>query len=393
MMEKKFLLLTAGLLAAAALSACGGTTAPEETVPASQPVETQPAADWASMEPTGSMELLYADQFSVDYYEDGCALVTIEGGDRFLALPQGQTAPEGLDGDIAVLEVPLSDIYVASSSAMDLFLQIGALDHVAMTGTSAEGWSIPEIGQAVETGEILYGGKYSAPDYELILSRGCSLAIENTMIYHSPEVKEQLEDLGIPVLVERSSYESHPLGRMEWMKLYGLLTGKSEEAEQFVAEQLEQLEGVLVEEPTGKTVAFFYLSANGYANIRKPGDYVSKMIELAGGSYIFTELEVEDNALSTMNMQMERFYAGARDADYLIYNSTVDGELQTLDQLLEKSELLAEFKAVQAGNVWCTNQNMFQQTSGACGMILDFHAIISGEADELDQLTYLHRLR
>ncbi len=387
---RNLLRLAAGLLALGLLSGCAQSAEP---VSSPQTQEPQGARDWASMEPTGSLELLYADQFSVDYYEDGVSLITIEGGDRFLTVPQGQEAPSGLDEDITVLEIPMSQIYVASSSAMDLFLQIGALDHVSMTGTSAEGWSIPEIAQAVEEGQILYGGKYSAPDYEMILSQGCSLAVENTMIYHSPEVKEQLEELGIPVLVERSSYESHPLGRMEWMKLYGLLTGREEQAEEFVSDQLEQLDAVLTEENTGKTVAFFYLSSNGYANIRKPGDYVSKMIELAGGSYVFTDLEDEDNALSTMNMQMERFYAGARDADYLIYNSTVDGELETLDQLLEKSELLAEFKAVQEGNVWCTNQNLFQQTSGACGMILDFHAIISGEADDMDQLTYLHRLR
>ena len=66
---------------------------------------------------------------------------------------------------------------------------------------------------------MYYAGKYNAPDYELILSKACDLAIESTMISHSPEVKEQLEQLGIPVLVERSSYESHPLGRMEWLKL------------------------------------------------------------------------------------------------------------------------------------------------------------------------------
>lgn len=51
-------------------------------------------------------------------------------------------------------------------------------------------------------------------NYETIVSSSCELAVESTMIYHTPEVKEQLERLGIPVLVERSSYESHPLG--EW---------------------------------------------------------------------------------------------------------------------------------------------------------------------------------
>ena len=79
---------------------------------------------------------------------------------------------------------------------------------------------------------MLYVGKYSAPDYETILSQGCNLAIESTMIYHSPEIQEKLETLGIPVLVERSSYESHPLGRMEWMKLYGCLLYTSDAADE-----------------------------------------------------------------------------------------------------------------------------------------------------------------
>ena len=48
----------------------------------------------------------------------------------------------------------------------------------------------------------------------LLYSQGCGLALTSTMIYHNPEVKEQLERFGVPVLVERSSYESHPLGRM-----------------------------------------------------------------------------------------------------------------------------------------------------------------------------------
>ena len=41
--------------------------------------------------------------------------------------------------------------------------------------------------QAMEEGKIAYAGKYSAPDYEQILAAGCRLAIENTMILHTPE--------------------------------------------------------------------------------------------------------------------------------------------------------------------------------------------------------------
>ena len=118
------------------------------------------------------------------------------------------------------------------------------------------------------------------------------------------------------------------------------------------------------------------------------------MIRLAGGKYIFTadDLNVDENALSTMNIQLETFYEAARDADVLIYNSTVEGRLDSMEQFLEKSPLLADMKAVREGNVWCTEQNMFQQTTGAADMIADMERIFSGEADGTDQLTYLHRL-
>lgn len=110
------------------------------------------------------------------------------------------------------------------------------------------------------------------------------------MIYHTPEVKEQLEDFGVPVLVERSSYENHPLGRMEWIKLYGLLLGREDAAAEYFDTQVEKLRDILQTENTGKTVAFFYITSNGAANVRKSGDYLAKAIELAGGTYLFQDL-------------------------------------------------------------------------------------------------------
>ena len=211
------------------------------------------------------------------------------------------------------------------------------------------------------------------------------------MIYHSPEVKEQMETLGIPVLVERSSYESHPLGRMEWIRLYGALFNKEELAEEQFLKQEALLKEAMAGEATGKTAAFFYVSSGGYVNVRKSGDYVAKMIGLAGGTYVPETPGGEENALSTMNMEMEAFYAAAREADYILYNSTIDGELETMEQLLEKNSLLSDFKAVKNGNVWCTGKNMFQETMGLGGMILEMHQIFTGEAE--DEMEYFHKLK
>ncbi|MGM9586535.1 MAG: ABC transporter substrate-binding protein [Candidatus Limivicinus sp.] len=368
------------LLALLLLCGCGK----QET-----PVTQAAPVTWDALEFDGSMALSYAEQFSVDYDQGGYQKITIGGTEVYLVVPEGAEVPANVPQEVTVLRQPLDSIYLVATSAMDLIRELDAMDTVRLSGTDASGWYLEEAKQAIEDGRILYAGKYSAPDYERIVSEGCDLALESTMIYHTPEVKEQLERFGIPVLVERSSYESHPLGRMEWIKLYGALLGKEEAAASFFDRQLELLTPVLEQENTGKTVAFFYITSNGAVNVRKSGDYIAKCIDLAGGVYLPQGL-TEENALSTMTIQMETFYQQAREADVLIYNSTIDGELQTLDQLLEKSSLMKDFKAVQTGNVWCTGKNLFQESLGLGDLILDIHAIVN--AEDPDSLTYLHKL-
>ena len=338
-----------------------------------------------------SMKLDYATEFAVDYYDNGFALISIADGSRFLLNTEDKEVPQDLADDITVLKAPVSDIYLVASATMDMFCSIGALDSICLSGLTAEKWEIPEAKAAMENGQILYAGKYNAPDYELICSKNCELAVESTMIGHAPEVKENLESFGIPVLVDHSSYEANPLGRTEWVKLYGVLTGKEEEAAKAFEEQKQYVEELSDAEDTGKTVAFFYITTAGTVSVRKSNDYVPKMIDLAGGSYIFENLKGEENAASSVNMQMEEFYAQAKDADYLVYNSTIDGNLETIDDLLGKSSLFENFKAVKNGNVWCIGQNLYQDTMDTGSIIHDFHEMLTSE--DTDELTYMYRLK
>ena len=340
-------------------------------------------------EPTGSMELQYAENFSVDYYAGGAARLQAQDQD-FLLLPAGAPVPEGLE-KLPRIAIPVKDFYLASSSVPDLFLQMDALDSLRFTSTDAPSWRIPELRAAVEDEEILYIGKYSAPDYEALLTEGCGLAVENTMILHNPATKEKLEALGIPVLIEYSSYEPHPLGRVEWIRLYGLLCGKQAEADAFFDRQVGTFQSVEGLAPLHKTVAFFHITANGGVVVRRANDYITRMIELAGAENAVTDLPPSDSALSTVTIQMESFYAEARDADVLIYNSTVAGDVTDMDSFLSQYPLLGDFKAVKEGNVWCTEMSMFQRSSAAADMIREFRAAVSGDTGE--NLRYLHRIQ
>lgn len=339
-----------------------------------------------------SMELQFAKEFSVDFYRDGYALISTSEGSRFLVVPDMASVPKDIDTSITILKQPVSNIYLVASAVMDMFCSMDALDRIRLSGTREDSWYIEDARQAMKDDCILYAGKYSAPDYELILSQQCDLAIQSTMITHSPEVKEKLEAFGIPVLVDYSSYEEHPLGRSEWIKLYGVLTQKEAEAEEAFLRQKEALETVAGEEATGKTVAFFYITSNGAASVRRSGDYIPKMIELAGGTYIFQELGKDEGAFASINMQMEEFYAKAKDADYIIYNGIIDGGVSSMKELLAKSSLLKDFKAVQEGKVWCATQNLYQSTMELGTMIADIHKMLTTEDGPDEKFTCLYRL-
>ena len=337
-----------------------------------------------------SMELQYAENFSVDYYKGGYTMLTTMDGKRFLVVPEGKEIPENMKEDIIVLQRPMKDLYLVASAVMDMFRELDGLDAITFSGQKEENWYIEEAKEAMAKGDMIYAGKYSKPDYELLVSEGCALAIENRMISHSPEVIEKLEDFGIPVMIEYSSYESHPLGRVEWIKFFGALLGKEEIAEQIFEEQAEILDMVSADEKTDQTVAFFFITSNGLVQVRQSSDYVPKMIELAGGKYIFENLGDAETKRSTMNMQVEEFYNGAKDADFLIYNSSIDGGVSSREELLDKCEVLADFKAVQEGNVWCTTNDMYQQSLSIGYLIEDIHAMLSGEGE--DKMYYLFRL-
>lgn len=128
------------------------------------------------------------------------------------------------------------------------------------------------------------------------------------MIFYTPKVQEMIELLGIPVFIDRSSYEPHPLGRTERIKLYVVLVDREEEAEAFFARQAQVVEDLRDFENTGKTIALFCIYTDGSAVVRSSADYIPGMIEIVGGQYVFEQLPDPESSRSSVSINMEEFY-------------------------------------------------------------------------------------
>ena len=394
------LMLSAALL----LGGCGSTAASggnsgnnsagtdvtkDKTKDAADKTKKAPEIEGLTYEST--MDLTYATEFDVYYYKDGYKLIDVHEDKQYLIVPEGEEEPEDLEDDIVVIRQPTENIYMAATASMSLFDAIGGIDKVKFSGLEASGWYVESAKEAMESGAMIFAGKYSEPDYEMLIDEDCDLAIESTMILHTPKVQEMIEDLDIPVFIDRSSYESHPLGRTEWIKAYAAMLNKEDAADTFFDTQIEVIGSLKDFKNTGKTVAYFFVNTDGTVVVRSSSDYIPKMIDIAGGKYIFQDLKNTKSKSASVELSMEEFYAKAKNADYLIYNASIDSPINSIADLTAKSELFADFKAVKNGNVWCTGKSLYQATDIVGNLITDLNLMLT-DGDE-SGMTFLYRVK
>ena len=356
-------------------------------------IDGEGEADWSPADGlvvTGSCELLYAKNFTIDFCIGGYNLISIFDGQKFLTIPEDSEIPAGLDEDIILIQMPLNNIMVSSTPTMSLINAIGGLDSVSMTTADVGSWYIENVIRKMEDGEIIYIGAYQTPDYEMLADLDPPFAIFSTMLNSVPDVAEKLDELGIPVLLDQATFEPHPLGRIEWMKLYAVLFNLEEAAEAAFNEQVKVVESLEIDDSIEKTVAIFYIISNGNFVVRNAGDYFVYMLELAGGTYINKDQKPDETG--NTQMEGEAFFAGAYDADYIIYIHNLGGRPSDLEAFKALNPVLENFKAVTQGNVWCTTPDFFQVADTLGYMIKDINTMLTSDDTGLTELDYLFKL-
>lgn len=359
------------------------------------------------------------------------AQVSDRKSDHFTArASEANSANKEKKGDaleLTVLQQPLTTTYVAASAVMAPLCDLGAVSQIRFSGLREEGWYVDEARTAMEKGSMLFAGKYSEPDYETLLREGCDLALESTMIYRSPEVIEKLSALGIPVYIDYSSYEPHVLGRLEWIRVYGALFGHEEKAQQWYASERDRIRAIQKDAETssgeasqsGKsteksetktsrnskneassigsssgsagtdttadlrpTVVYFYVNSSGQIQVRQPHDYIPELLELAGARYLAPDMSsLGGSRKSNVTVSLEDFYSSCRDADYLIYSATLDRPLSSIQELLGKNALFADFKAVKEGHVYTTDKDFYQLSDRMADFAEDVHRMLQDQDD------------
>ena len=254
-------------------------------------------------------------------------------------------SPYGGTHDTLEVAAPLRSIVCMSSSYIG-FLDALGCDSVATAVSGLAYVSDPEVrAHAVDVGYD------AALDYETILKLRPDLVLTYAVSAAEPPYLQKLRDLGIRTAVIHEHLESHPLARAEYIKFFGLLTGRAAIADSLFADIRDRYLSLVKETDAPKSVLVNIPYADQWY-IPGGDNYMTRLIQDAGGM-VFGAVpgHVESSVIS-----VEKAFGYAQEADCWLN----PGWCATKDQLRSVHPLFADFPVLGKA-VW---NNTRQSTPG-----------------------------
>lgn len=206
----------------------------------------------------------------------------------YLLVDKTKEIPANCPGGV-VVRVPLEKSAVFTTVHCSLIEELGAVNSISGI-CELEYITNPNIISLTQSGKIVDFGSSMSPDIEKIITVSPDAILLSP--FNNSGGHGGLDKLGIPIVECADYMESDPLGRAEWIKLYGMLFGKESEADSIfskVTETYTQIEKEAQQE-TGSHPSLLYGLDNGGSWFIPGGkSYMAKMFASAGANYIFGE--------------------------------------------------------------------------------------------------------
>lgn len=254
-------------------------------------------------------------------------------------------------GDFTLLRTPLQRITLTTSCHAYLLDELKALDHVSVMCDTGYVMS-PSVHRWMHDGLAFDGGSSMAPNNEVLL------AAQTDAVWISPYENSSTSTLShLPLtLIYCADYmETSPLARAEWMRFYGRLVGRGQQADSLFnsietrydslasvshADTLKARRTLLAELPYGPT---WYVPGGASTSAQLYRD--------AGFDYLWAN----DTHAGSLTLSPEAVLAKALDCDLWLFKYMSPEDDWTLETFLQQNPYYPQFKAAQTGNVWGCN--------------------------------------
>ena len=246
--------------------------------------------------------------------------------------------------ELKIIPIPLENIVLTSTTDVPL-LEALNLEEKLIGFPEPKYISSHKTRQRITNGLIENIGSASNLNTEIILNLKPETVVAFS-ISNDQKGYELIEKSGIPVLMNSSWLENHPLGRAEWIKVFGLLFDKEKEANEYFSNietaynKALQLAKTATNKPT-------VLSGNMYKDVwYVPGgkSYMAKLIEDANGNYLWND----NTDTGSLSLSFESVYDKASKANIWIGG----GRFNSVKELINFEEKYKLFDAANSDQVY-----------------------------------------
>lgn len=271
---------------------------------------------------------------------------TTQPGKKIYLTPEENKGENFPDGDL--IRVPVKSMVCMSATHLSYLQAIDEIDLV--TGVSNADYFVSEEFKAlINDGQVLEVGIGDRFKLEKLIN----LAPEIVLV--SPQkgqIFQPLINAGLTVVPVAEYLETHPLGRAEWIKFIGLLTGKADVANYIfdsIANQynsLKELTATISEKPTVLTGKQY----GGFWNLSGGRSYEATFLLDAGADYIWSD----DLSSGGIMLDFETVYEKGLKADFwrfLVYSQ----DDYSYEILLEEDTRYADFYAFKRKKIITCN--------------------------------------
>jgi iron complex transport system substrate-binding protein len=246
----------------------------------------------------------FSSSLSIDEECEPLTVVTVEdswpgsGPRRYALVPSGVSAPDqssdptsNSTGFDAVISVPVRRLISLSSTVIPHIRDLGMLDRLVGVDTAQYIYD-DEVHRRIADGAVAEVGAAESLNMERIVAARPDLVVTSAVGADDPTL-QRLESAGIPVLVLGDWREQSPLGRAEWIRLFGALFGRSDRADELFRERAEryrQLAALAAEVPEDDRPTVL-ANAPWQGTWPVPGgdSYVAALFADAGGRYLWAD--------------------------------------------------------------------------------------------------------
>ncbi len=156
-----------------------------------------------------------------------------------------------------------------------------------------------------------------------------------------------MKNAGIPVIINGDWLEETPLGRAEWIKVFGLLYNESEKADSiFNVIKINYLEAIKIAKKAtnNPTVLSGAIMSKDIWNLPAGESFVAQYLKDANLDYLWKHTKGK----GSLSLSFESILDKGKDADFWI----APGYFSTKEQMLNSNKHYAEFKAFKNNTIY-----------------------------------------